>query len=67
MSAQSKMTDLHRRLVDLQTALEKYLAGDYPNPRKHRPGRCEHGILYFDQCEECNDNYLAAALAASRN
>ena len=54
------------RLTALQVSLEKYLAGDYPNPRQHRPGKCEHGTFYWEQCETCNDNYLIAALAASR-
>jgi hypothetical protein len=53
-------------LTALQTAIEKYLAGDYPNPRQNRPGTCEHDVNYWQQCEACNDNFLSAALAASR-
>tara|TARA_B110000503_G_C7023740_1_gene360923 strand:+ start:500 stop:745 length:246 start_codon:yes stop_codon:yes gene_type:complete len=57
--------EFHDKLVALQTALEKYLAGDYPNPRQNRPGTCEHDVNYWQQCETCNNNFLAAALAAS--
>lgn len=53
------------RLVALQDDLKKYLAGDYPNPRQHRPGKCQHGQFYWEQCETCNDNWIQAALDRS--
>lgn len=54
------------RLGRLQGAIEKFLAGDYPNPRQHRPGKCQHGTFYLESCEACNDEYLEAALVASK-
>ena len=54
------------RLALLQEGLEKYLRGDYPNPRDHRPGKCEHGVYYWEQCETCNDAFLQSILDRSK-
>lgn len=53
------------RLAKLQEAVGKFIAGDYPNPRNHRPGKCDHGIYYWEECCQCNDAFLSAALAES--
>lgn len=56
------------RLAGLQEAVAKYLAGNYKNPRteRHRSGKCSHGRWWFDECEQCNDEFLSAALKHSQ-
>src|SRR6185437_14321809 len=44
-------------------AMNDYLAGDYANPRDARPGKCEHGIFYFEPCENCIDAHFQLTLA----
>lgn len=54
------------RLEELQHKIQMFLDGDYPNPRLHRPGQCEHKIWYWESCESCNDAWLKSALDLSR-
>ena len=49
----------------LRKAIEDYLAGDYDNPRRHRPGDCRHGRPYYEECEACNTEHFTRALAAA--
>jgi len=44
-------------------AMTDYLAGDYVSPRNFRPDKCEHGIFYFETCENCIDQHFVRALA----
>lgn len=46
----------------LRKGIRDFLDGNYPNPRKHRPDKCGHGIYYYDQCEQCNDDYFVKLL-----
>ena len=46
----------------LRAGIQAILDGDYPNPRDHRPGKCEHGIYYWEPCEQCLDSALLAIL-----
>ena len=50
----------------LREAIKKFRDGDYPRPRLFRykpwredekPGKCKHGVFYFDECENCDDEY----------
>jgi hypothetical protein len=50
----------------LRKAIEDYLNGDYECPRRHRPGKCKHGIFYWEACEQCVDDHFQAALEAAR-
>lgn len=47
----------------LQFGIQAYLDGDYPNPRAHRPGKCQHGIYYYEPCENCDAAWFTALLA----
>jgi len=60
------MLSFEERYNILREAVERFLSGDYPNPRQYRPKTCMHGMFYYESCEQCNDDFLAAALAASR-
>ena len=46
----------------LRAGIERYLAGDYPNPRQHRPNPCEHGTEYYVVCARCDDAYFKGLL-----
>jgi hypothetical protein len=51
-----------KRIAELETGIRNFLAGDYPNPRKYRPGHCPHGIHYWAECTSCDTEYLEALL-----
>lgn len=46
----------------LRAGIQAMLDGDYPNPRSHRPGKCPHGQPYYEECGECNDDWLTGIL-----
>lgn len=60
------MTDAEK-VAQFIILLTNYLAGDYPNPRSGRPKDCEHGIHYWQECEQCNDAFLSAGLERIRH
>jgi hypothetical protein len=43
----------------LRGGIEAFLAGDYPNPRQHRPSNCEHGRPYYEECGACDAEHFA--------
>lgn len=51
-------------IVRLRAGIEAYLTGDYPNPRQHRPGNCEHGVPYYEECGACDCAHFMRLLAA---
>lgn len=51
------------RLTDLEAGIRNYLSGDYPNPRNHRPGTCEHGTRYWELCAKCDTEHFEKVLA----
>jgi hypothetical protein len=51
-----------KALEGLREGLKRFLQGDYPNPREHRPGTCSHGVNYWETCEQCNDDFLKTLL-----
>lgn len=56
-------------ITRLRAGIQAMLDGDYPHPRAYRsePGmRCPHGTLYHDNCEQCNDEWLAGLLDGSK-
>lgn len=50
------------RAVILEKAIVDYLDGNYPHPRQYRPGKCPHGIFYWDDCGACIDKHFQRAL-----
>jgi len=46
----------------LRGAIQKWLDGDYPNPRTNRPHDCLHGTAYWESCENCEEDYWASVL-----
>ncbi len=55
------------RLLILRDGIHNYLDGDYENPRKHRPGTCEHGTSYWKACEGCTDAHFERVLRKAFN
>lgn len=47
----------------LREGLASIEAGNYPNPRNHRPNGCEHGAAYYDACDRCIDVYIVRTLS----
>jgi hypothetical protein len=47
----------------LRAGIEAFLAGDYPNPRSHRPDNCEHGTPYYEECSACDTAHFLKLLA----
>ncbi len=49
----------------LRSGIQAMLDGDYPHPRSYRsaPGmQCPHGIIYYEECSQCNDAWLQGLL-----
>ena len=66
-----KLNNSERKLESLQDGVQRFLNGDYPCPSayRHDPdarGKCPHERYYWDECTECNDEYLEGILNASR-
>jgi hypothetical protein len=55
-----------QKLTMLRAAVENVVNGNYPGPRQERPGKCRHGVYYYDACENCINEYLIAALDISK-
>lgn len=62
-AARLRIVELEAENARLRKGIEDYRAGDYPNPRRHRPRTCPHGLSYWQECDACNDAALAAILA----
>ena len=54
--------ELRKERERLEKGIRAMLDGDYPNPRQNRPKTCKHNIQYWDECGQCNDEYLASLL-----
>lgn len=52
------MTELER----LRAGIQAMLDGNYPHPRKYRPGKCPHGTPYYDECTRCDGEWLRGLL-----
>ena len=46
----------------LTGAIQKWLDGDYPNPRRNRPHDCAHGVGYWQSCDNCETEYWESVL-----
>lgn len=51
----------------LRAGIQAYLSGDYPNPRDHRPGKCQHGASYWEECTNCSIEHFTKVLEESDN
>jgi len=51
----------------LREAIQKYLDGDYINPRSTRPNKCQHGKNYYEDCQLCIDEHFIKALGENSN
>jgi len=54
--------ELQDNIIRLNGAIQKWLDGDYPNPRTNRPHDCLHGTAYWESCEDCETDYWASVL-----
>jgi hypothetical protein len=59
------LTKRRRERDHLSNGILAYLSGDYPNPRRHRPGPCPHGVSYFAGCEQCDAEYFSELLVSA--
>ena len=50
------ITSLQAKVEKLTSAIQKWLDGDYPNPRAYRQD-CPHGTHYWESCENCETEY----------
>lgn len=55
-------TDWKAEASRLRAGIAAFLAGDYPNPRQHRPGKCEHGTPYYEECGACDGAHFERLL-----
>jgi hypothetical protein len=53
---------LQSKVEELTSAIQKWLDGDYPNPRRNRPHDCMHGVGYWQSCENCETEYWQSVL-----
>ncbi len=58
--------NLEEQVRVLMDGIERFQSGDYPNPRSNRPDPCKHGRQCWEECEQCNDEWLDHVLAVSR-
>jgi hypothetical protein len=56
------MTDPVTNEAILRKAITDWLAGDYDNPRQHRPLYCRHGTIYYQLCLQCDEAHFQKAL-----
>lgn len=49
-------------ITRLRAGIQAMLDGNYPNPRSYRPGKCPHGLAYYEACENCAYEWLAGLL-----
>lgn len=54
------------RAERMEKAIRDFLTGDYPHPRSHRPGRCEHGVSYWEECARCDIAHFEAVLVTEK-
>jgi len=47
----------------LRKGIADFLSGDYPNPRQSRPLPCKHGTEYWQECPQCDAEYLSGLIA----
>lgn len=53
----------------LRSGVQAMLDGNYPHPRTYRstPGMsCPHGQPYYEECEQCNEDWLWGLLSGAR-
>ncbi len=51
--------DAHRTESQrLREGVEKFLRGDYLNPRSNRPHDCKHGRVHWPDCGQCDSEYF---------
>ena len=63
--SRAQVEALTRRVAELEGGIQAYLDGNYDHPHRHRPRRCEHGVVYYDDCSECDARHFRALLPAS--
>jgi hypothetical protein len=56
-----------REAERLRQGIQDYLDGNYKSARSYRPGKCPHGLWYFNECENCNDEYFHSLLDAPKD
>jgi hypothetical protein len=49
-------------LARLRKGIQNYLDGNYLNPRQNRPEPCKHDHLWYQGCDECDDEYFTSLL-----
>lgn len=56
------MDEAADEIARLRRGIQDMLDGNYPHPRAHRPGRCPHGVWFYEECPACTDEALQAIL-----
>jgi hypothetical protein len=49
----------------LRKGIQDFLSGDYEHPRTFRPGRCPHGLNYWEECAGCDIKHFEWVLKAA--
>ena len=53
---------LVREVLRLRKGIQDYLDGNYLNPRQNRPKPCKHSHLWYQGCDECDEEYFTLLL-----
>lgn len=57
-----RIAELAAENARLREGIQAFLDGNYPHPRSHRPNPCPHGIEYWNDCGQCNDEHFERLL-----
>jgi cell division protein FtsB len=58
---------LRTQVEILRKGIQDFLDGDYDHPRAHRPGKCRHGLYYYNACESCDEEHFINVMKAFRS
>ncbi len=59
---QKEARELIQEVHRLRQGIQDYLDGNYDNPRQHRPHPCAHGQLWYQGCDQCDDEHFSRLL-----
>lgn len=66
IAAEARVTALAQEVERLRAGVQAFLDENYDHPRQHRPMSCRHGIAYWMDCGQCNDEHFTRLLALSQ-
>ena len=54
--------ELQAKVEELTKAITDFRSGNYSDPRSYRPNDCPHGTHYWQECNNCDEEYWQSVL-----